>query len=1416
MPFVNRVLNPSSTGQNVPALTASLHRELALVGSPVAGTEASGRTYGAATEASVREFQKRFGLRETGELDPASGGIMALAAMVTEEGDREKLRRELRDAVNRVPNSPEYAYWLARYAIMAGDYQTAHNVARRFSDFAPIVAVIDPVVEIPDRGPSAPEVPHPENFYTYRHELLPQADLTQLRHGVGDLTVDQYKLDLGIPAHWEISESEFQDAKKDSSILLEAMQEWQEGIQDSFNRQYARAAIHYESCQRAVIRYFKEELALSVTGDLDRDLASVLDLLINSEAYKWSPLWGAIRWRRSLLSLKEIYEHDWVYPRGADETYSVAGKYVVTFFNFADILMSVPTPGGPKMKVETRVIAPLVLIAFVFVPLARAEDNRLRRQFDAALLELDKLLAFNNGLAPQYRLLCEFIEIPFIRLLKGETLLDKADAQFKARVLVTPADSFPDARHYHNMLAAKTYLEVFTTFQPDEQYVPYVQTARDRLKQKLTERIAQGDTNSRQFHVLIKGVTIPVVSAVGGALPGLDRRAGPHERLVAFTPPSGQDVMRETNPRVYALLLEAQARLEQLRAGFNYFGYSDDYVPPWRFQFLLDRARYFTEHARNAQREYLNFLNNAEREEFQELSATQNVEMEKSNVRIETARVDQVRLEVTAANESKRLADEISENAGERFRDYIEMDEKIHEKESDSLLGSVIGGALSLGIGIFTGNPAMAVGGLEAMTVGVASQSASASISQLQREHEKLNLQLAEQEARQSAVVAQVQLAAAQAGLLVAGLQRQAALLRHEFAVQNLNFLRNRTLNAELWYRLSGAIRSVADTYLRYAIEMAFLAEQSYEFEADRRINVIRFDYDVSDLGDMLAGDFLLRDLDTLEQDLIVGQRLRQQQVRYVLSLAREFPETLQELRDHGQMIFSLRLEQLERRFPGLYNFRITSVEMLPIALMDPTRFSLEMTHLGTGQVRLKAQPDTPPGTESTSPLNTADADDWLEGLRTEWPVKIRITGPDTAVYSGLTRQDLAGLPSFFAANQRGAFEGLAGASSWRVDLSMKENRIVPDTLADLLITFTLSGYYDASLRQAIDAAPRKTMAMTTWFSAHQTFPDAFFQFNRSGRIDWQVSPDFLRLQGSLGALRNVAVLLPPATKRPELGRLICSYAIEFEAASTGEIRMLAKLPNMQLSISQLTLNAQIGTPSPGNITWDFGDGTGIFDSGAFPHTYAKPGRYEVTMRIVSAGRLVEYRAAVVVSRQHEVVPPLIVVPRLRATFEGGKIKVMPSLQSPAGQSLSVKWRVDNLSPDNGSGPVTFSLDPPTAMEGSRRHTLRFTAVRQLKGRFYSQQRYATAAPLRLDGLHLATNRTFDSASGAETTTSPNPFAQHVFGTETLSPTDRWTFELPMEDNPCLMSVSPTDVKQYDLSELADAALSLEYEVRDV
>ena len=79
----------------------------------------------------------------------------------------------------------------------------------------------------------------------------------------------------------------------------------------------------------------------------------------------------------------------------------------------------------------------------------------------------------------------------------------------------------------------------------------------------------------------------------------------------------------------------------------------------------------------------------------------------------------------------------------------------------------------------------------------------------------------------------------------------------------------------------------------------------------------------------------------------------------------------------------------------------------------------------------------------------------------------------------------------------------------------------------------------------------------------------------------------------------------------------------------------------------------------------------------------------------------------------------------------------------------------------------------------------------------------------------MATNRTFDVSNGTETTASLNTFGQHVFGGVTLSPNDRWTLELPLEENSSLVSVSSDDAKQQDMSELTDVFLALEYTVRD-
>jgi receptor-binding and translocation channel-forming TcA subunit of Tc toxin len=953
-----------------------------------------------------------------------------------------------------------------------------------------------------------------------------------------------------------------------------------------------------------------------------------------------------------------------------------------------------------------------------------------------------------------------------------------------------------------------------------------VDASRDELAKQIQQRLAANDTRSQEFQLLGKGILVRTLASFSATLPGLDRRVKAHEPLLRFVPPDGQPVMRETNPRVYAALLTATARLEQLKAGFNYLGYLDTYVPPWRFQFLLERARYFAEHAKNAQREYLNFLSNAEREEFQELSASQNVEMEKSNIRIETARVDQANAEVAAASESVLLAAISAQNAHTRFETY-----KTFDKYADDIMGRV--GALA----VFDAtkalpNPIEDFGStiLENVLVigGLFSSSKRKLVEAAQREVEKKNLKLALGEANQAKIVADKQKEVAEKALIVAGLQRQAALLRHEFAIQNLEFLRNRVLSAEQWYRLGAAIRSVSETYLRYSVELAFLAEQAYEFEADKRINVIRFDYDLSEVGDFLAADFLMRDLDTLEQDLIVTQRQRQQHVRYVLSMAREFPEALQEIRDSGKTTFSLRLEQIEKRFPGLYNLRIGAVDVLPVALMDSTRFSLELTHLGTSQVRMKAQPDTPPGTPSSSPLNTNDLPvpegGWLAELQETWPIKLRVTGPETAVFSGLTRQEANAVFPFVTTSQRHAFEALGAAAAWQVDFTARENQVVPDSLADLLMTFTVSGYHDSELRAAIDAVKPQTSALTSFLSAQQTFPDAFYDFSRTGRMVWKVPREMLTLNGDLGRLRNIGFSLRPGAPDVHFSRLMTRLRVNFrinESGAASGVTVFTALPEgWVIQTAPLTVDVAAGLDTATELAWDFGDGTPILRtirSGTTPiapavgaHAYAKPGRYVIKLRCIQNDSLSEFRISVAVARNHILGDPLIVFPRVIGTT-GGTVEF--GVSAGGFQTGRAFWRVGDLTAEGNS--ATFTLKPG-------HYTLDFAAVRKgLKFMAYGAQRYvngATALPLR--GLSATTNRTFnengDETNGTGTPTplpARNELAKRLFDKGEISPEDDWTFELIPEEILGVPAGTAIGAEELDLSDIQDVVLAMEYDI---
>lgn len=661
-----------------------------------------------------------------------------------------------------------------------------------------------------------------------------------------------------------------------------------------------------------------------------------------------------------------------------------------------------------------------------------------------------------------------------------------------------------------------------------------------------------------------------------------------------------------------------------------------------------------------------------------------------------------------------------------------------------------------------------------------------------------------------AARVAEGQAEVAESMVTVAAMQRAAALLRHEFAVQSLVFLRNRPLSSELWYRLAHLIRGVSETYLRYAIELSFLAEQSYEFEVDKRVNVIRFDYDVSEVSRMLAADFLLADLDTLEQDLLVGERTRQQPVRYIVSLAREFPESLRELRESGSTIFTIPLEGVERRIPGFYNLRIGSTELIPIALMDRTRFGVEMTHLGASQVRLRAMPDSPRTSTATHHLNEPDITSWLPGLDAEWPVKIRIYGAETAVFSGITTDTVAtdAAFSFAASAQRGAFEHRGVAGSRRIDMSMSENKIVPGSLTDFLIAFNLNGYHNPVLRDAIDRAPRGAAVATQWLSARTYFPDAFYRFQQTGTMRWDVRDGLSVLGSRAGALRNGGVMLVPAARRPSFGHAITSHVLVFEVAANGNLSTLNEIPAIALMPTGLHLDATVALGEGANAHWSFDEGATWQTGGTVAYDYRRPGSYEITLRIERSQRLSEHQIALATSDVAVLESPLLVRPTVQTgTGDGtpvtvGLTRVVASAQ-PVDDETNTIWKIPGRVAAVGPN-VQFDLVPG-------RYALSMATIRSLRSRFYNLQRYLPSQAIDVVTLTAVSNRRFDE-HGNDITASPNALTTHLFGAGAIGPGDLWSLELPLADNPSLRTVSRAGAEEASLREIQDAILILEYE----
>jgi hypothetical protein len=284
---------------------------------------------------------------------------------------------------------------------------------------------------------------------------------------------------------------------------------------------------------------------------------------------------------------------------------------------------------------------------------------------------------------------------------------------------------------------------------------------------------------------------------------------------------------------------------------------------------------------------------------------------------------------------------------------------------------------------------------------------------------------------------------------------------------------------------------------------------------------------------------------------------------------------------------------------------------------------------------------------------------------------------------------------------------------------------------------------------------------------------------------------------------------------------LLFVHGVEFRITDDGKLEVLTAIPKVtfksvgstatEFDLKGLSVEARASGIGSARVRWAFED-DGDFQEGLTrEHTFSRPGRHSVRLRVEDNGRLSELRGRLAVSRDHELVPPLTAVPVLAvANVEGSgadlRVELTGSIDTPdGGPPITAMWRI---------GPALEVQRGVTAKFedlGPGKYTLTFTAMRALEARIYGHQRHNPETTFDISGLNITTNRTFD-ASGTESTAESNALTKHLFDEGTISPIDTWTLELSTEDNPFLRSVTQSDAEEIDVSEIADAILSLEYE----
>lgn len=505
------------------------------------------------------------------------------------------------------------------------------------------------------------------------------------------------------------------------------------------------------------------------------------------------------------------------------------------------------------------------------------------------------------------------------------------------------------------------------------------------------------------------------------------------------------------NPDIVIRLLGARAKLGQIEAGLNFFGFGPDYVPPLGFEYLQTTARYFAQNASGIEQRYIQFKSTAENEELRREQLDQQVEVARESVVLEQRGLDEAQAAVDVAKANLDYAELQLADAQQAREDYgfVNWENAVAEQYDELEAG-----------GHSKEDVVRITGTIQSLTPSLDERQ---SIDQLER---------AIDAARSAIGIANEQIAQAEARLATAEQRVAIASQQQAYAEENRDFLDMREITAGLWYELAGQARALARRYLDLAIEIAFLMERAYNAETERGLQVISYDYGDPGANDLLGADRLLADIDSFTADYVMTVQSKKLPVKRVISLQAAYPTAFQKLRATGSCRFGTEFADFDRAHPGMYLCKVRNVELALVGVTGATAVGGSLRNVGVSRFR-----------------------------RADGSIVTRAYPADVMPISQYAIRDDA-LLFRFDPNQLRAFELNGIDALWQLELPQGANGFELSDLLDVQFIVYYDGFFDPALETAVKAALPETGGSARIISMAFELPDELFFLKSNGSAE--------------------------------------------------------------------------------------------------------------------------------------------------------------------------------------------------------------------------------------------------------------------------------------------------------------------------